>query len=140
MSFREKIHWVAFVALFLAFGWYFATYPWAIIDTPAGVGAGAAKLVPVAIIILGAMALVSVISVVRNPKETHVQEDEREKSIHHRGTHIAYYLLILGVWANLFAIFYHVSAAGRLNLLIATAVIAELVRVGVQLYYYRRGV
>jgi hypothetical protein len=27
MSFREKIHWVAFVGLLAGFGWYFLSYP-----------------------------------------------------------------------------------------------------------------
>ena len=139
MSFREKIHWVAFVAIALAFGWYFLTYPWSMIDTPAGVAVTAGMLVPVTIAILGSMSLLTAIFAIRAPKEAHLKEDERERFIHIRGTHAAYYPLILGVWANLFAIFYHVSPAGRLNLLIATAVFAELVRVGAQLYFYRRG-
>ena len=139
MSFREKIHWVAFVAIALAFGWYFLTYPWSMIDTPAGVAVTAGMLVPVTIAILGSMSLLTAIFAIRAPKEAHLKEDERERFIHIRGTHAAYYPLILGVWANLFAIFYHVSPAGRLNLLIATVVFAELVRVGAQLYFYRRG-
>ena len=85
------------------------------------------------------MSVAAAALAIRTPKEAHLKEDEREKTIHLKGTHAAYYPLILGVWANLFAIFYHISPAGRLNLLIATAVIAELVRVGAQLYYYRRG-
>lgn len=139
MSFREKIHWVAFLSLAAAFGWYFLAYPWTIIGRPEGVGAAAGMLVPVTIVIIGSMSLVAAALAIRTPEEAHLKEDEREKTIHLKGTHAAYYLLVLGVWANLFAIFYHVSAAGRLNLLIATVVVAELVRVGVQLYFYRRG-
>lgn len=139
MSFREKIHWVAFASLFVAFGWYFLSYPWSIVDRPAGVLAVAGMLVPVTIVIIGSMSVAAAALAIRAPKEAHLKEDEREKTIHLRGTHAAYYLLVLGVWANLFAIFYHISAAGRLNLLIATVVIAELVRVGAQLFYYRRG-
>lgn len=139
MSFREKIHWVAFISLSLAFGWYFLTYPWSVMNTPAGVGATAAMLLPVTIVIIGSMSLVAAVLAIRSPKEANLKEDERDKTIHLKGTHMAYYPLVLGVWANLFAIFYHISAAGRLNLLIATVVLAELVRVGAQLYYYRRG-
>ena len=139
MSFREKIHWVAFVSLTLAFGWYFLAYPWSAVDTAAGVTATAGMLVPVTIGIIGSMTLFTAFVAIRAPKETHIKEDEREKLIHFKGTHLAYYPLVLGVWANLFAIFYHISAAGRLNLLTATVVLAELVRVGSQLYFYRRG-
>ena len=139
MSFREKIHWVAFISLSLSFGWFFLSYPWSIVNTSAGVVATAGMLVPVTIAIIGSMSVAAAALAIRTPKEAHLKEDEREKTIHLKGTHMAYYPLILGVWANLFAIFYHISPAGRLNLLIATAVIAELVRVGAQLYYYRRG-
>jgi hypothetical protein len=139
MSFREKIHWVAFISLSLSFGWFFLSYPWSILNTPAGVAATASMLVPVTIAILGSMSVVAAALAVRSPKEANLKEDEREKTIHLKGTHLAYYPLVLGVWANLFAMFCHISVAGRLNLLIATVVIAELIRVGAQLYCYRRG-
>lgn len=139
MSFREKIHWVAFASLAAAFGWYFLRYPWSIVARPEGVAAVAGMLVPVTIVIIGSMSIAAAALAIRAPREAHLKEDEREKTIHLRGTHAAYSPLVLGVWANLFAVFHHISAAGRLNLLIATVVVAELVRVGAQLYLYRRG-
>ncbi len=139
MSFREKIHWASFLALAVAFGWYFLTYPWEIVETAAGVGAVAGMLVPVTIIIVAVMALSAGYFAIRTPNEAHLKEDERERIIHIRGTHLAYYPLVLGVWANMIAMFYRLSVAEHLNLLIATVVTAELVRVGSQLYYYRRG-
>lgn len=139
MSFREKIHWASFLALAVAFGWYFLTYPWEIVGTPAGVGAVAGMLVPVTIIIIAVMALTTAYFAIRTPKEVNIKEDERERIIHIRGTHLAYYPLVLGVWANMIAMFYRLSVGEHLNLLIATVVVAELVRVGSQLYFYRRG-
>jgi hypothetical protein len=139
MSFREKTHWAAFIALVAAFGWYFLTYPWSIVGTPAGVMAVAGMLVPVTIIIIGVMAATAAFFAIRAPKEANLKEDERERTIHIRGTHIAYYPLVLGVWANIIAIFYRLSPAEYLNILLATVVVAELVRVGSQLYFYRRG-
>ena len=139
MSFREKTHWAAFCGLTVAFGWYFLSYPWQIVDTRAGVYAAAGMLVPVTIIIVAVMAATAAFFAIRSPKEAQLKEDERERNIHMRGTHAAYYPLVLGVWANMFAIFYQISAAEHLNLLIATVVIAELVRVGSQLFFYRRG-
>ncbi|APG61587.1 hypothetical protein LPB140_00590 [Sphingorhabdus lutea] len=139
MSFREKIHWVAFISIGIVFGWYFLSYPWDIVGTRAGVGAAAGMLVPVTIIIIASMSVVTIFFAIKSPKETSIREDEREKTIHLRGTHMAYYPLVLGVWGNLFAIFYHVSPAMHLNILIATVVVAEMVRVGAQLYFYRRG-
>lgn len=139
MSFREKIHWASFLALAVAFGWYFLTYPWEIVGTPAGVGAVAGMLVPVTIIIIAVMALTTAYFAIRTPKEVNIKEDERERIIHIRGTHLAYYPLVLGVWANMIAMFYRLSVGEHLNLLIATVVVAELARVGSQLYFYRRG-
>ncbi len=57
MSFNEKLHWAAFVALISAFGWYFLSYPWQIVGTRAGVAAAAAMLLPVTIIIIAAMTI-----------------------------------------------------------------------------------
>lgn len=139
MSFREKIHWASFMALLAAFGWYFLTYPWEIVGSPAGVLAVAGLMVPVAIIIIGVMTVTAAFFAIRTPNEANLKEDERERFIHIRGTHLAYYPLVLGVWANMIAMFYRLSVGEHLNLLIATVVIAELVRVGSQLFYYRRG-
>ncbi|MEY4269610.1 MAG: hypothetical protein RLZZ58_826 [Pseudomonadota bacterium] len=139
MSFREKTHWAALAGLLLGFGWYFLTYPWSIVGTPAGVMAVAGMLVPVTIIIIAVMAATAAFFAIRAPKEANLKEDERERTIHIRGTHAAYYPLVLGVWANIIAIFYRLSAGEHLNLLLATVVTAELVRVGSQLYFYRRG-
>lgn len=139
MSFREKTHWAAFLALAAGFGWYFLAYPWAMVSTDAGVAAVAAMLVPVTIIIIAVLAATAAFFAIRAPKEAHLKEDERERSIHVRGTHLAYYPLVLGAWINMIAIFYRFSPGVYLNLLMATVVIAELVRVGSQLYYYRRG-
>jgi hypothetical protein len=139
MSFREKIHWAAFIGLVLGFGWYFISYPWEIVATDAGVGAVAGMLVPVTIIIIIVMTLTTAYFAIRTPTEVNIKEDERERTFHIRGTHLAYYPLVLGVWGNMIAMFYRLSVGEHLNLLIATVVIAELVRVGAQLYYYRRG-
>lgn len=138
MSFREKLHWAAFIGLTGAFGWYFLTYPWAIVGTRAGIGAVAGMLVPVTLIIIGLMSVTAAYLAIRYPKEANLREDERERGIHLRGTHAAYYPLVLGVYGAIIAIFNHVSGAALLNLLIAIVVSAELVRVGWQLWLYRR--
>lgn len=139
MSFREKTHWAALLGLTVAFGWYFLAYPWAIVGTRAGLGAAGGMLVPVTLIIGGVMSVVAAFFAIRAPKEAHLKEDERERSIHLRGTHAAYYPLVLGVYANVVAIFNGIGGAALLNLLLATVVIAELVRVAAQLWHYRRG-
>jgi hypothetical protein len=139
MSFREKIHWVAFPSLLLAFGWYFLNYPWAIANTRSGLWAAVWMLIPVTIIFVVPMVIGTAYFAIRSPKEANLKEDEREKIIHLRGTNIAYYSLVLGVYANIFAMINGLQFGFSVNVLLATLVISELIRVGSQLYYYRRG-
>lgn len=139
MSFREKTHWVAFFALIVAFGWYFLSYPWSKIHTSQGAWVSVFMLLPVTIIFVVPMIAAASYFAIKSPKEAHLKEDEREKLIHLKGTHLAYYPLVLGVWANIFAMIYGASGGVAVMLLVATLVIAELIRVGSQLYYYRRG-
>ncbi len=139
MSFREKIHWVTLVTMILAFGWYFLVYPWRLAGSPASVWASAGMLIPLTIGIIVVMTIASAWMAIRAPGEAHLKEDERDRSIHYMGTHWAYYPLVVGVWANIFALFWDVGPAVQLNLLLATVVLAEITRIGIQLYLYRRG-
>jgi len=139
MSFREKIHWVTLVTMILAFGWYFLLYPWRMVGSPAGVMATAGMLVPVTIAIIVAMTIATAFLAIRSPREAEAREDERDRDFHLRGTHFGYYPLVIGIWINIFLIFWGIGQAEQLNLMIATLVVAELVRIGTQLYLYRRG-
>lgn len=139
MSFREKIHWVALFGLIVAFGWYFMAYPWHIGNTQQGVWAAVGMLIPVTIIFLIPMIAGTVYFAIRTPKEANLKEDEREKTIHLRGTHLAYYPLVLGVWANIFFLINGIGFGYSVNILMATLVVSEVIRVGSQLYFYRKG-
>lgn len=138
MSFREKIHWAAFIGIAGAFGWYVLAYPWAIVNSRAGIAAVAGMLVPVTVIIIALMSVTAGYLAVRYPKEATLKDDERERSIHLRGTHAAYYPLVLGSYGLLIAVFWGWSGAALLNLVLAVVISAELVRVGAQLWIYRR--
>jgi hypothetical protein len=139
MSFREKIHWVALFGLIVAFGWYFLAYPWTIANTQQGVWTAVGMLIPVTIIFLVPMIAGTVFFAIRTPKEANLKEDEREKTIHLRGTHMAYYPLVLGVWANIFFLINGIGFGYSVNILMATLVVSEVIRVGSQLYFYRKG-
>lgn len=139
MSFREKIHWVTLATIILAFGWYFLAYPWQIMGSPAGFWAAAGMLAPVTIGTIIVMTIATAIMAIRTPKEVNLREDERDRSIHLKGTHYAYYPLVIGVWANIVGLFWGISPASHLHLLLAAVVLAEIVGIGTQLYLYRRG-
>ena len=70
---------------------------------------------------------------IRYPKEANLKEDERERSIHLKGTHAAYYPLVIGSYGIMGALFNQLSTALLINLLLAVIICAELVRVGWQL-------
>ncbi len=138
MSFREKMHWVAFVAILLAFSWYFLAFPWGQVKGPAALWAVGGMLVPLTLGIIAIMTVATVILAIRNRGEVHLAEDERDRAIHRRGTHLAYYPMVVGTWACIGMLFAGVDSAVLINALLAMVVIAELLRIGSQIWLYRR--
>ncbi|MGB5076553.1 MAG: hypothetical protein WBO17_03635 [Sphingorhabdus sp.] len=139
MSFREKMHWVTFSTMVITFGWYFSSYPWSLATTPASIWAAGGMLFVLCLAIIVIMTIASAFLAIRSPSEATMKEDERDRSIHVRGTHLAYYPLVIGIWINIAMVFYGTAQAIQLNLLLGTVVLAELVRIGSQIYLYRRG-
>lgn len=139
MSFREKIHWVAFVAIALAFGWYFLTLPSAIADGHAGLWASAGLLLLPTLGIIIAMTLATALLAIRNPREVTFAEDERDRHFHLRGTHLAYYPMVVGSWLCIGLIFGGTNEVILLRVLLAMVVLSELVRIGSQIWFYRKG-
>ena len=90
------------------------------------------------IVLVLLVVIIFVLPVVLNPREAHLKDDERDLAIHWRGTHYAYYPIVIGVWLCIGAIFYGYSAGTILNSLLAVVVVAEVVRIGSQLWLYRR--
>lgn len=135
----EKIHWVAFVAISIAFGWYFLTLPASFESGPQGLWASAGLLLIPTIGIIIAMTVATAIFAVRNPREATMREDERDQAFHVRGTHLAYYPMVIGSWLCIGLIFGGISQTSLLKILLAMVVSAELVRIGSQIWFYRRG-
>ena len=138
MSFREKTHWVALIVILAAFGWYFLQLHTVLPHGPGNIAASGGLLTGVTIGIILAMSVVIGIIAAMNPREAHMKDDERDRAIHWRGTHYAYYPIVIGVWLCIGAIFYGYSAGTILNSLLAVVVVAEVVRIGSQLWLYRR--
>ena len=137
MSFREKMLWVAITAMGLGFGFYFVT-----LLSPIGENATAdyyvGLLLSIIGITIGAMLIATLLLFLRDRSEVHFTEDERDRDIHKSGTQMAYYPLLLGVWGA--GILYHhgVSTPTMLNALLAVIVSAEMIRLGYQIYLYRK--
>lgn len=137
MSFREKMLWVAFVAMMGGFGFYFLT-----LLTPIGQNASPdyylGLLFTIIGLTIGSMLVATIILFIRNRSEVTFKEDERDRDIHKAATQIAYYPLLLGVWAS-GALFHHgVSTPTMLNILLAVLVGAESIRLGYQIFLYRK--
>lgn len=138
MAFREKIHGVAFVTMLLAFGWYFLAFPWRDAASPGALWTAGGMLIPLTLGIIVAMTVATAIMAIRNRSEVNLAEDERDRAIHWRGTHLAYYPMVVGTWACIGLIFTGAPPAILLNLLLAMVVLSELVRIGSQIWLYRR--
>ncbi len=136
MSFREKMHWASLVAILLGFGFYFFTLhtiPHTSHDYYIGL------LIGVIGFIIAVMTIAAIIFAIQNSKDAHARADERDRLIHMRGTHLAYYILVLGVWALAFAAHYGHGMFFLLNSMLFVLVLAECIRIGAQLYHYRKG-
>jgi len=139
MSFREKSAWISFVTILLVFGAYF----WNVRQVLAGqVEYGAAFKVEVGLLV--AFFLIEIVLhiaiAVQAPNEARAPRDEREQLIEMRATRVAFQVLVVGALAamGMMHLTRSVWAMGQHVLL--AVVVAELVRFGGQILYYRRGV
>jgi hypothetical protein len=139
MSFREKIHWISFVSIVGTFGWYFWTLPTAADAGPQGLWASAGLLLIPVLGITAVMTIGTIIFALRNPKDAKAPDDERDRSFQIRATHLAYYPMVVGSWLCIGLIFGGVSQPMLLRIILAMVVVAELIRIGAQIYFYRRG-
>jgi hypothetical protein len=139
MSFREKSAWISFVLIFCAGSIYFAHVIGALI-THTGYG----RLVWLFVALVIGLVLLEVVLhtaiAVQAPGEARSPKDERERLIGMKATHIAFPVLLVGaLCANLPMHF----GGGRWEMsqaILFAVVVAELVRFGAQIVYYRRGV
>jgi len=138
MSFREKMLWVALTAMAGGFGFYFLT-----LLTPIGKDATPDYFVGLILIILGfvlaSMTIAAIAMALRNRNEATWKEDERDRDIHRAGTQAAYYPLLLGVWATGVVFHHDFGITVTLNFLLAIVVMAEFIRLGWQIWLYRKG-
>lgn len=138
MTFREKIDWLTVAVIAAAFGWYAVVYPWGLRGVPALAAQGGLLLV-VSIAMTLALTVAAIALAIHRPKDANAPSDERDRGISRRATARAYYVLIVGA-ACCFAVGYvTLDLATTLNGLLASIVIAELVRLATQVAAYRTG-
>ncbi|MCB0114011.1 MAG: hypothetical protein KDD84_07965 [Caldilineaceae bacterium] len=135
MSFQEKSLWVQFVGLIAVFGLYFSVV----------LPANTATVMPnqvglfVGMVILLVMFMVAghiLIAIVDRRTET----DERDRLFELKGERNSSYVLATGVFLSLCAAIFIEGNFVFTHLLLGFWVLAQLVEIGSQLYFYRRGV
>ena len=138
MTFREKTHWVALMVLLIAFGWFFVHTHMVLPRGSEHLAASGGLLIISIIAIVVAMSIIIGFIAARNPGDAHLAADERERSIHWRGTHYAYYPAVIGMWSCIGLILSGQDRVTLLYSLLGVAVLCEIIRIGAQLWLYRR--
>jgi predicted RND superfamily exporter protein len=138
MSFRVKSAWIALVTYGLVFGVYFflLSQAW---DDRYGQGLSIGLLVAAVVGLVVIAAALTIVAAVLNPKEANAPADERETLIDLKAERIASYTLSTGVVLLIGALLLGWNGYLVANLLLATMVIAELVKAGAQIAYFRAG-
>jgi hypothetical protein len=138
MSFREKSLVAQILSMLVVFGFY-AVRSWGAPLTPVN---AIATLIGATILMI-LIGIVSHIVIAVRTRPEHA--DERDRITELRGCRNAYYTLAAGLWCILLLFLAH-SFLGLPSLVLvlyaimASFVLAELVRLGSQLVYYRVGV
>jgi predicted RND superfamily exporter protein len=138
MSFREKSAWISLIAHGVVFGGYFLllSQSW---DDRLGQPLSIGLLVGAVVMLVIIAATLTIIAAVLNPREANAAADEREQLIDLKAERIASYTLSTGVVMLIGALLLGWNGFLVANLLLASMVIAELVKAAAQIFAYRRG-
>ena len=139
MSFREKSAWISFVSIMVVFGAYFwnaARIAGHQVDSHTGfmieVGLIAAFVV-IEIVLHIAVAM-------QSPQEARAPRDEREWLIELKATRVAFQVLVVGALAGVGMMHVTRSVWVMGQHVLLAIVLAELIRFGMQILHFRRGV
>lgn len=138
MSFREKIHWVSLFAILSGFGFYFFTLHYGQSNDTSG-EYYFALLMSVIAYVITIMTIASIILYFRDRDSVTAAFDERDNIIHTRATKISYYVLLIGAWGVASSIHWGPGLFFSTHLLLFIIIVAECIRIGAQIYLYRRG-
>lgn len=135
LSFQEKSLWLLFVSLIGVFGYYFASVLPAStsIVTKQQIFLFATMVVILVAVQVAGHTLIAI-------RDQHTETDERDRLIELKGTRNAAYVLGTGVFLALCTALFTEGNFAFTHLLLGFWVLAQLVEIGSQLYFYRRGV
>lgn len=139
MSFREKVLWIAVTATLAIWIPYFVTLTSAVMAGDVDSGVIFWRMVGAVVLsIVVSVALVS-LAAIANPKEATLQPDERERLLEYRANTVGYYVLALCVVIVAGGSFWGWSALVTANAMLASLLIADMIRGGVEIALLRRG-
>lgn len=138
MSFREKSAWVALLTYGVVFGAYFFTI-WRAWDESYGQGLSIGLMVGAVVALIIVAIVLNVVLALFHPKTANAGADERETLIDLKAERISSYVQSIGVVCLIGALLIGWNAFLVANLLLASLVIAELVKALAQIAYFRRG-
>lgn len=137
MSFTEKSAWISFVLILIFFGTYFARVAGVIFAGASGRGLTSLFFVLVGGFVVLEAVLHAVLAI-RSPREAQAGRDERERLIAMRATRVAFPVLLVGAFASVGTLHLSVDRWEMAHATLLAIVVAELVRFGAQIVYFRR--
>lgn len=144
MSFREKSTWVTFVLLLVMFIIYFSKAFFVLHGHSDGSPVPGVSLFGLFWLLVAGFVVVEIVVHILlasfSPKEANAPLDEREKLIAMKSTQPAFYVLLVGAFLSIGTIHLRTDAFHLAHSVLFIIWIAELVRYGMQLFYFRRGV
>jgi cytochrome b subunit of formate dehydrogenase len=134
LSFQEKSLWLQFVSLIAVFGLYFSTVlpTDTMIVLPHQVGLFVGMVVLLVILMVTGHILIAII-------DRRTGTDERDQLFELKGERNSSYVLATGVFLSLCAAVFVEGNFVFTHLLLGFWVLAQLIEIGSQLYFYRRG-
>ncbi len=136
MSFKEKMHWTSFITIALGFGYYYVNL--AIYGHTVGPTFYFGLIAMAIGFFIAATIVAATVFAILNPKDANASTDERDRNFHRRALPVPYYILVVGAWC-VGGLFHAFGPYVAMNALMGLLVSVELIRIGTQLFFYRRG-
>lgn len=138
MSFREKSAWISIATYALVFGGYFFVL-WQSWDDRYGQGLSLGLMIAAVVALIIVAVVLNTVLALFNPKQAVAPADEREALIDLKAERISSYVQSTAVVCLIGALLAGWNAFLVANLLLASLVIAELVKAAAQITHFRRG-
>ncbi|MFY8093457.1 MAG: hypothetical protein ACOVN0_08250 [Niveispirillum sp.] len=144
MSMREKLAWAQFLALLGFGGAYFGPVFGSYLGWGTVPGGGQFMWLVACIIglIVGQVVLaigLAVVTAIRSPAEARSPKDERDRQIGLLGARNGYFILAMGAVLSMMTLHMGVGIIKMVNFMFFALLLAELSRLGTQVFIYRRG-